>query len=154
MVVGNKTIYMDPDKVNSITKMVVDKDISSIRTFLGMAGFYRRFISNYGGMAKPLTDMTKKGIDIVKEWGTTQDCAVQALKHAMTSYPVLRQPDFNRAFTICSDASMYAMGAVLAQEDDDGNMYACLLGFLVSIWGPVLNPMGESPFSKKNRQPG
>ena len=125
MVVGNKTIYMDPDKVNSITKMVVNKDIGSIRTFLGMAGFYRRFIANYGGMAKPLTDMTRKGIDIVKEWGTTQDCAVQALKHAMTTYPVLRQPDFNRAFTICSDASMHSMGAVLAQEDDDGNMYAC-----------------------------
>jgi len=125
MVVGNKQIFMDPNKINSVTKMIVKKDIGSIRTFLGMCGFYRRFISNYGGIAKPLTDMTRKGIDIESEWSELQDCAVQQLKHALTTYPVLRQPDFNKPFTICSDASMYAMGAVLAQSDDDGKMYAC-----------------------------
>ena len=118
-VCGRGKIFTDPDKVNAINNMVVDKSQTGIRTFLGMAGFYRRWISHYSRIVRPLTDLLCKDVVVSAQWGVLQDRAVDKLKLALTSYPVLRQPDFTKPWVVASDASLYAIGAVISQEYDN-----------------------------------
>ena len=117
-VVGNKHLYLDPSKCDSIHKMTVKKDVTSIRGFLGLTGFYRRWIKNYADKARHLNDMLKKDVDIDKMWGKEQDSAVNKLKLAVTSYPVLRQPMLDRPWVIACDASIHSMGASIGQMVD------------------------------------
>ena len=98
--------------------MVVKKDATSIRGFLGMTGFYRRWIKNYAEMARHLNDMLKKDVNIGSDWGKKQDDAILDLKTAITSYPVLRQPMLDRPWIVACDASNYAIGASLGQMVD------------------------------------
>jgi len=98
--------------------MVVEKNETSIRCFLGMCGFYRRWISQYARMAKPLSDLLCKDVNISKQWDERADKAVQNMKNALTTYPVLRQPDFKKPWIVCSDASDYACGGCVSQEHD------------------------------------
>ena len=122
-VLGDGKIFTDPDKVQAMVDLKVDPNLKSIRGFLGMTGFYRRWISGYASYAKPLTDLLKKGVNIASEWGAAQNEAVLDLKKALMSYPVLQQPKQGIPFVIASDASDYATGAVLGQVVD-GKMVA------------------------------
>jgi len=117
-VCGQGRLFTDPDKTEAIDNMVVDKSQTGIRTFLGMAGFYRRWIANYSRIVRPLTDLLCKGVDVAGVWGDLQNRVVDKLKTALTSYPVLRQPDFKKPWVVASDSSLYATGAVISQEYD------------------------------------
>jgi len=98
--------------------MVVAKNATSIRGFLGMTGFYRRWIKDYATMSRHLNDMLKKGVDIGSVWGEKQDKSISDLKKSITSYPVLRQPMMDRPWIIACDASDYAIGASIGQMVD------------------------------------
>ncbi|KAF4080195.1 hypothetical protein AMELA_G00167710 [Ameiurus melas] len=86
-----------------------------IRAFLGLAGYYRRFVPNFSAIAAPLSDLTKKGQPDWMKWSAEAEAAFQALKEALTSVPVPRNLDFTLPFTVHADASETALGAVLSQ---------------------------------------
>uniref|UniRef100_A0A0W0GD21 Uncharacterized protein n=1 Tax=Moniliophthora roreri TaxID=221103 RepID=A0A0W0GD21_MONRR len=91
--------------------------------FTGFTNFYRKFIGNYSAIAKPLYDLTKKGVPF--NWTTECDQAFNTLKRRFQQEPVLRLPDPARAFVIETDASKWASGGVLRQEGLDGELHPC-----------------------------
>ena len=107
---------MDKAKVDAIEKMRCPKDIKGIHSFLGHAGFYRRFIKDFSKFSRPLTNLLQKDIPFVFD----DDCleAFEALEKALISAPIVQPPDWNLPFVIMSDASDYAVGAVLGQRVD------------------------------------
>jgi hypothetical protein len=104
---------MDPAKVQAIHEWPAPRSAWVVRGFLGLAGYYRKFVHNYGAIAAPLTALLKKeGFS----WGDAAAAAFTALKAAVTSSPVLAMPDFAKLFTVECDASTLGFGAVLVQE--------------------------------------
>jgi hypothetical protein len=117
-VVSKEGIAPDPQKTEAINKMPIPENVSAVRTFLGLASYYRHFIPDLSTIASPLHDLTKAKAKF--EW--TEDCqsAVDRIKQQLTAAPILARPDFNREFEVHTDASDVGMGAVLAQRDDEG----------------------------------
>ncbi|XP_078246340.1 uncharacterized protein LOC144588102 [Pogona vitticeps] len=94
-----------------------------VKSFLGLVGYYRKFIPRFSEIAAPLTDLTKKKADDRIPWTSDCEAAFQRLKEALIHYPVLRAPDFDREFIIYTDASNSGVGAVLCQEDENGDQH-------------------------------
>lgn len=103
----------DPAKLEAVSSYPLPKKEKDIKSFLGFAGYYRRFIPNFAKLAKPLTSLLKKGT--VFKWDAFCDEAFQALKGKLINSPILQFPRFNEEFLVTSDASDYAVGAVLSQ---------------------------------------
>lgn len=114
-VVSQFGVAMDPSKVSSIIRWPVPKSIKAVRGFLGLTGYYRRFIKDYGKIAQPLTTLLKKETGDKFAWPDGAHNAFEALKTAVTNSPVLVTPDFSRPFIIECDASGVGIGAVLHQ---------------------------------------
>lgn len=112
-VIDDKGVSMDPSKIDSITNWPTPKSVKAVRGFLGLTGYYRKFIAGYGKLARPLTDLTKKDNF---HWGQPAQEAFDALKTAMVSAPVLALPNFSIPFEIECDASGRGLGAVLMQS--------------------------------------
>ncbi|CAJ0936713.1 unnamed protein product [Ranitomeya imitator] len=112
------TIEMDPVKVQAICDWTQPTSLKSLQKFLGFANFYRRFITNFSSVVKPLTDLTKKGADVA-DWSPAAVEAFQELKRQFSSAPVLRQPDVSLPFQVEVDASEIGAGAVLSQRSSD-----------------------------------
>ncbi|CAJ0968449.1 unnamed protein product [Ranitomeya imitator] len=112
---------MDPVKVQAIYDWTQQTSLKSLQKFLGFANFYRRFINNFSSIAKPLTDLTKKGADVVN-WSSAAVEAFQELKRRFSSAPVLCQPDVSLPFQVEVDASEIGAGAVLSQRSSDGSV--------------------------------
>jgi hypothetical protein len=85
-----------------------------VRSFLGLAGFYRYFVNNFSTIAAPLNELTKKGVPF--SWGTQQGNAFDMLKDKLTHAPLLQVPDFNKTFELECDASGIGLGGILLQE--------------------------------------
>lgn len=113
-VVCNGTVAPDPSKIQGVLDWPAPKTVKGLRGFLGLAGFYRRFVQNYAHIAHPLTDLLKKN---AFEWSVLARQAFVALKQALATAPVLSLPDFEQPFIVQTDASGLAMGAVLLQGD-------------------------------------
>jgi hypothetical protein len=105
---------MDPNKVQDVLDWKPPTSVTQVRSFLGLAGYYRRFILNFSKIAKPITKLLKKGIKYV--WSEDCDDAFQALKKLLTTSPVLAQPDIAKSFDVYCDASSTGLGCVLMQE--------------------------------------
>jgi hypothetical protein len=108
---------MDPIKVEAIKRWENPIDLKEVCSFLGFGNFYKAFIPHYSLVARPLHDLTRKGQQW--HWGPMQQIAFNTLKHAFTTYPVLCNPDHNKQFVLDTDASAYAVGAILQQEYGD-----------------------------------
>lgn len=117
-IVTSTGIKVDPNKVTAIKTWPIPRNSTAIRSFLGAAGFYRKFIHNFSEIAAPLTDLTKDNRDFI--WTSQHQAAFVTLKDCLASAPVLRLPDFTLPFLVVTDASMSAVGGVLMQDDGDG----------------------------------
>ncbi|CAL2244317.1 unnamed protein product [Prunus armeniaca] len=114
-VISAEGIYVDPRKVEAVVNWVQPTSVTEIRSFLGLAGYYRRFVEGFSSIAAPLTRLTRK--DVKFEW--TEECeqSFQELKKRLTTAPVLALPDNSGNFVIYSDASLQGLGCVLMQHD-------------------------------------
>ncbi|KAK9701510.1 Integrase core domain [Popillia japonica] len=109
----------DPDKVSAIVNYPVPKNTTQIKSLIGLVGYYRRFLKNFSAFSSPITDLLhgrKKGQPI--KWTAEADKALQAIKHSLTTAPVLASPDYTKPFVINCDASDTGVGAVLYQTID------------------------------------
>lgn len=113
-------IRPDPSKIESVVIFPRPKNDSEVRSFLGLTGYYRRHIEGYAKLAKPLTSLLKN--DTKFNWDDSCEEAFQRLKEILTSAPLLRSPDFEKPFFLSTDASGYAIGAVLSQRDEHGEL--------------------------------
>ncbi|GJU20873.1 putative reverse transcriptase domain-containing protein [Tanacetum coccineum] len=113
-VVNRDGIHVDPSKVESVKNWKTPESSTEIRSFLGLAGYYRRFIENFSKIAKPLTLLTQKNKAYV--WGDKQDEAFQILKEKLCNAPVLALPDGPDDFVVYCDASKQGFGSVLMQR--------------------------------------
>jgi hypothetical protein len=112
-VISCNGIAVDPSKVSAVLQWEALKSVTEIRSFLGLAGYYRRFIKSYANIAAPLTELLKKyGLG----WNPSAQGAFTHLKSAITQAPVLALPNFNKPFVLETDASGSGVGAVLQQE--------------------------------------
>ncbi|KAJ1692761.1 hypothetical protein LUZ63_009459 [Rhynchospora breviuscula] len=114
-VISGKGIAVDSDKVKAIVEWEAPKNVSDIRSFLGLAGYYRRFVSGYSQIARPMTQLLHKGTPF--KWSEKQDKSFQELKNRLVSAPVLTLPLPDKDYTVYTDASRNGLGCVLMQED-------------------------------------
>ncbi|XP_019197771.1 PREDICTED: uncharacterized protein LOC109191615 [Ipomoea nil] len=112
-IISKDGLQTDPSKLDAVAAWPTPLSIKALRGFLGLAGYYRRFIKGYGIISKPLTDMLKKD---AFHWSTESMQAFEALKKALCNPLVLALPDFHKEFVVEADASYNGMGAVLIQE--------------------------------------
>jgi hypothetical protein len=112
-VISGKGVAVDPNKVESVVNWPIPKNVKGVRGFLGLTGYYRKFIRNYGKVARPLTSLTKKD---AFTWNDETHKAFETLKKSLISAPVLALPDFTKEFTIECDASGVGIGAILTQD--------------------------------------
>eukprot|EP01135_Chromosphaera_perkinsii_P009062 Nk52_evm1s1599 gene=Nk52_evmTU1s1599 len=115
-------VAMDPDKLTQITKFPVPHNRTGVRSFLGLCGFYRKFIKNFAQLSSKLTDLLKKDVPFDMTGAPTE--AFQKLKEALSEAVRLRRPDPHKKFFISCDASTdVACGGSLNQKDETGNLY-------------------------------
>jgi len=109
---------MMEDKVEAIREWPKPRSVRDVRAFLGTAGYYRKFIRDFSAIAAPLSDLTKDGVTF--EWTTRHETALVKLKNAIAQGPVLILPDPKLPFVVHTDASGFAVGAVLQQDQGNG----------------------------------
>ena len=106
---------MDPAKLNAVLEWEEPKSVTKVRSFLGLAGYYRRFIEGFSKIALPLTKLTRKDQPFV--WSEKCEASFQLLKEKLTTAPVLTLPDPGKSFDVFCDASKQGLGCVLMQNE-------------------------------------
>ncbi|GJV45424.1 putative reverse transcriptase domain-containing protein [Tanacetum coccineum] len=114
-VIDSEGIHVDPAKIESIKDWTSPKSPTEIRQFLGLAGYYQRFVEGFSKIAKPKTKLTQKKVKF--EWGDKQEAAFQLLKQKLCSAPILALPEGSKDFIAYCDASKKGLGAVLMQRE-------------------------------------
>ena len=119
-IVGNGVVQPEPGKIDAVKSFAVPRTKTDVRAFLGLTGYYRRFIPDYATIALPLTDLTRKAAPNLINWNDQCNEAFTKLKELLCSSPVLQSPNFTMLFTLQTDASDRGVGAVLSQKDESG----------------------------------
>ena len=120
-VISPSGITMDTRKVATIQAWPVPTRLKEVQSFLGFANFYRRFIQGFSTLVQPLIALTRKGVPF--RWSSDAQLSFDTLKQAFLTAPVLAHPDPSRPFQVETDASDFAIGAVLSQPDATGTLH-------------------------------
>ncbi|XP_074356690.1 putative mitochondrial protein AtMg00860 [Apium graveolens] len=111
--ISGKGIEIDPSKISVVDSWPVPKSVKELRSFLGLTGYYRKFVRGYATISRNLTDLLKKGNF---QWNELTQDSFEKLKLALTTAPVLAIPDFNKEFVVETDTSKTGIGAFLMQD--------------------------------------
>nr|GFA36421.1 putative reverse transcriptase domain-containing protein [Tanacetum cinerariifolium] len=114
-VIDKQGIHVDPTKIESVKNRVSPNSPTEIRQFLGLVGYYRRFVEGFSKVAKPITKLTQRKVEF--EWGDKQEAAFQLLKQKLCSSPILALPKGSKDFIVYYDASNKGLGTVLMQRE-------------------------------------
>jgi hypothetical protein len=117
-VISADGVAVQQHKVDAVAEWPTPQSVSDVRRYLGLTGYYRRFVAGYSGITAPLSDLLRKDAPFV--WGQKEQEAFARLKAALASAPVLATPDNTKPYTVHTDASGYAVGATLSQENSEG----------------------------------
>ena len=123
MIIGQGEVRMDKKKLEAIKEWKPPTSIKGVRSFTGFANFYRKFIPDFSNIVAPLNLLTRKGEPWA--WTQLQQRAFEHLKHIFSSALVLRIPNVTCPFSIMTDASLLAAGAVLMQMDENSDLHPC-----------------------------
>ena len=107
-VISAEGVAVDPAKIEAVVSWAPPEDVGGIRSFLGLASYYRRFVQGFSSIARPLTQLTKKGVPFV--WSPACQSSFELLKEKLTSAPVLALPDGSEDFVVYTDASRAGLG--------------------------------------------
>ena len=129
-------VKMDPAKVEPVKNWPAPKDVKGLQSFLGFSNYYRRFVPFYSEITSPLTNLLKKGVKFI--WSEKCEQAFNLLKQSFTSYPIIRHFDFKKPCIVETDASDFAIGAILSQYSEDGELHPVSY-FSRSLSSPELN---------------
>ena len=114
-VISAEGVSVDPQKIEAVVNWKPTKNVSEVRSFLGLAGYYRKFVKGFSKIASPLSKLTRK--DVKYDWGDACQKSFDELKGRLTSAPVLALPNGRDRFVVYSDASRQGLGCVLMQND-------------------------------------
>ena len=154
-ILSKEGISPNPEKVSKVRDWLVLKMAKEVHSFLGLASYYRRFIPQFARWADPLHDLIHPGHNQEEadmgqkllplahnlppfEWDSKHQESFDKLKEALTSSPILAYPDYNKPFILETDASLKGLGAVLSQQDNDGNYH------VISFASHALKPFEKS----------
>lgn len=118
-VIGQQRLQPEVEKIESLKNSPIPQTKKQVRSFLGLAGFYRKFIPNFSAIAIPLSDLTKKGQPNKVKWSNSAQLAFDTLKQLLCARPILKLPDFTEKFILRTDASEDGIGAVLLQTENE-----------------------------------
>ena len=107
-IVSEEGIQVDPKKTEAVANWSVLQNVSELKSFLGLANYYRKFVKDYAKITGPLTRLLHK--DVAYNWTSDQQESFQTLKDKLVTAPILRTPDFDLEFTVTTDASDFAIG--------------------------------------------
>ena len=128
VMVGRDGVRPAPSKVKAVQELELPTTVGEVRSFLGLAGYLRGFVQNFSGITAPISDLlrnkefsSKRARNKPVPWGPEQMRAFEEIIERLTTHPVLVLPDWTQPFTVHTDASTWATGAVLTQEVDGGS---------------------------------
>nr|GFB18920.1 putative reverse transcriptase domain-containing protein [Tanacetum cinerariifolium] len=124
-VINSQGIHVDPAKIEPVKDWASPKSPTEICQFLGLAGYYRRFIEGFSKITKPMTKLTQKKVKF--EWGDKQEATFQLLKQKLCSVPILALPEGSEDFIVYCDASNKGLGTVLKQREKGISYTLCQL---------------------------
>jgi hypothetical protein len=116
-IVSAEGVQVDPRKITAIEEWPTPRTVREVRSFVGLASYYRRFVPGFASIAAPLTALMSTKTRGKLPWGTAQETAFQALKGKLTSAPVLMVPEPDGEFVLHADASEVGLGALLSRKD-------------------------------------
>jgi len=119
-VLARNRLHADPVKVETIWKYPPPKTLKAVQRFLGMVGYYRKFIRGFSVIASPLSELTKKRVQFT--WGPAQQHAFETLRNYLTRAPIMVLPNWTEPFILETDASVKGIGGVLSQDFPDGRL--------------------------------
>lgn len=111
--ITDKGVEPDPEKIRCVKEHPTPRNVVEIKQFLGLSGYYRRFIKDYSRISKPLTSLLKKNVPF--EWTIEAQTAFDMLKEKLINAPILQYPNFEKEFILTTDASQFAIGSILSQ---------------------------------------